>query len=732
MDGVGLPCSYQLKISLTSHCTALWKQSARLHLEASLMSPLLRPRVFKRDRHCSILPTEDLQQVRVALIKHDEEELIALLDGAGIHLGPPRNSFASSNATRSRNGHHERTKTNEDLETKLSDRRSGTFGVVNGKLGARADAENGSERPRRRIDEEENESRTRRDYDRPKWSGRDDRADGEKPDDPTLRSTRDASAREKYNQPWTRKDKVADQEDSRRDSPAWRRGQRERDFERQDAEPEWVDSTETPEPARQHTHEDFLRWKESMTGKPTSDSKLVPVEEHTEKIVEPTVFAQPRIASDAMSGDKFFAKFEENKGSARPTKSRFANIFGPKEPTKTESESPISHLIPVAQPAELEQPVQHAEPGKKVDADFAKLLAMLGKNESSQAQSRTRPPRSPVNIAELASARSPDLPSNNTVPPHSTRTPLTSHTPQLSLDRLIESRSPAHHEQASQAKPGAQELLELLQRSNLQDRQEPRQPAYAQQEQRTVPPPPGLSGFHDHDRPGPPLISTRRETSRSIFDDPAFAGFRNERQQHHQPQQMSSPPEHGGGLESLLAYMQKGYQGYGEQRPQQNPPMPPGLQRPPGLDSRPPAGWSGNPPPPPPQAQRQPSHHMPSYSLGPQPNMFANPTQNVYPQATQQRDQRLPPQRKPTGDMPGFTNYPPPGFGPSPTYASSTPPDPYGAAIRNDYNMAGRDRLDRQVPGPPLPPQQNPFAAMYGGAGNGRSGGGAQLPPGFR
>lgn len=604
----------------------------------------------------------------------------------------------------------------------------------------RGDGENGADRARRRIDEEESETRPRRDFDRAKWGNRDSQVDGERPDDSSSRAARDGTMREKYNQPWTRKEKPTEQEDGRRDNPAWRRSQREREFEKTDAEPEWVDSTETPEPARQHTHEDFLRWKESMTGKPTSENKAPVPEGQTEKIVESTGIVQPRITSDAIvSGDKFFAKFEENKGSARPTKSRFANIFGPKEPSKADSESPVSTLIPVAQPAELEQPVPTAEPDKKVDADFAKLLAMLGKNESSQAQPRARPPRSPVNIAELASARSPDLTTNSVAPTQITRTPITTHTPQLSLDRLIESRSPAHYEQAPQAKPGAQELLELLQRSNLHDRPEPRQPSYVQQEQRHVAPPPGLSGFHDRDRPGPPLISTRRETSRSIFDDPAFAGFRAETHQHPPPPNMPSPPEHDRGLEGLLAFMQQGQQHYGQnvdhQRSAQNPQMPPGLQRPPGLDSRPPGGWSGNPPPPPPQAQRQSSHHIPPYSLGPQQNMFGNQTQNAYNQA-QQRDQRVPPpQRKPTSDLPGYTNYPPPGFGPSPNFMSPTSPDQYGGGMRNDGygppdRMTARDRLERQRP---PPPQQNQFAAMYAAAGNARNNGaGVQLPPGFR
>lgn len=615
------------------------------------------------------------------------------------------------------------------------DRRGTSFGALNGKFGARSDAETDSnERPRRRIDEEDSEARPRKDYDRPKWNNRDSQIDSEKLDDLSIRNARDASSREKYSQPWTRKEKPLEQEDNRRESPAWRRGQREREFERQDAEPEWVDSLETPEPAKQHTHEDFLRWKESMTGRPTGDSRPTPSEEQQEKVVE-IITSQPRIVSDPIaSGDKFFAKFEENKGNARPTKSRFANIFGPKEQAKAEMEGPTSTLIPVAQPAELEQPAPpSAEPEKKVDADFAKLLAMLGKNEGPQAANKSRPPRSPLNLAELASTRSPDLPANNALP-QSTRTPMATHSPQLSLDRLIESRSPAHHERAPQAKSGAQELLELLQRSNLQDRQEQRQPTYLQQEQRVVPPPPGLSGYHDRDRSGPALISTRREASRSIFDDPAFVGYRAEPQQF-KPLPTNTQRDHGG-LENLFAAMNKGYAAHGlhEQRPTPNQQVPPGLQRPPGLDSRPPPGWSGNPPPPPPPPQRQSSQHVPNYNPGPQQNLFNNQNQPTYgPQQQsqqQQREQQRLPQRKLTSDMPGFVNYPPPGFGPSPPYASPASPDQYGA-MRSDYGLpdriAARERLERP------PPQQNPFAAMYGGTNNGRgNGGGVQLPPGFR
>lgn len=647
-------------------------------------------------------------------------------DAGGIHLGPPRNSFASSNATRNRNGAHERTKTNEDSDARFNDRRTGNLGGPNGKFGAKGDAESdGSDRLRRRTDDDEHEARPRKDHDRPKWGTRDSQINGDKIDEPGSRNARDT--KEKFSQPWVRREKTLDHDDSRRESPAWRRGQKDRDNERQDADPEWIDSVETPEPAKQHTHEDFLRWKESMTGKPAGDSKSTTVEDSQEKMVEANTGSHPRIVSDPIaSGDKFFAKFEETKGNARPTKSRFASIFGPKEQPKAEMESPTSSLIPAPVPAELEQPGPPAESEKKVDADFAKLLAMLSKNEGSQAV-KPRPPRSPVNIVELASARSPDITSNNAVPTQSTRTPA-SHTPQMSLDRLIETRSPGHHEQPALAKPGAQELLELLQRSNLQDRQEQRQPNYAPPEQRAVLPPPGLSAYQDRDRSGPALISTRRETPRSIFDDPAFLGYRGEAQQY-RPQQVPARNDPGG-IESLLAAMNKSYMpsNVPEPRAGQNPQVPPGLQRPPGLESRPPPGWSASAP----QVQRQTSQHVLNYNLVPQQNLFSAQNQPGYGQQQHQpqRDAQRLPQRKATGDLQTYGNYPPPGFGPSPAYASLGSPDQYGP-MRNEYafseRLGSRERLERQ------PQLQNPYAPPYGNASGGRgNGGGVQLPPGFR
>lgn len=664
-------------------------------------------------------------------------------DPERIHLGPPRHSFASSNATRTRNGNHERTKTNEEIEQKFSDRRSGTFGGLNGKFGARTDTEaNDEERPRRRAGDEDSDSRLRREFEEPRWSTRDGQTEGEKTDEISPRYSRDAQSKAKFDQPWTRRG----DEDASRESPAWRRNPRDRENERIDTAPEWVDSVEATEPAKAHTHEDFLQWMESMKNKTSGESKPLQEETQQKEATVPMTGIQPtRIVSDpTTSVDKFFAKFEEqksggdNKGGARPTKSRFASIFGAKEEPKPESEAPPTSAISPHPPVELEQPAARTDPDKKAnDAAFAKLLEMLNKNNTPTPQpSQPQSTRSPVNIAEFTSARSPDITSQASTQAQ-TRTPLQSHTPSLSLDQLIESRSPADHAQRGQAKATPQDLLDLLRRTNLEDRQQQHQQSYSHtQEPRMPPPPPGLFGLpvQDQERQGPPLVSTRRENVRSSFEDMMYTGpvYRNEAEY-----QQPAPRQQRGGLGELLAAMNNtSYTANPQQEPRsaqaQGPiNLPPGLQRPVGIDNgpRPPPGW-------PTSTKQQPqvpptsSRPMPGYP--PQPSLYTQSmyTQNQQPQ--QPQPQRMP-QRKPTNDLnipPGFGGSigVPPGFGPSPTYASPTSPDNLNQfGLRGGYGYSNeRERLERQQ----LQQHQQLFPGMYGN-GN-RGSGGVGLPPGFR
>ncbi|KAK5084197.1 hypothetical protein LTR70_005365 [Exophiala xenobiotica] len=660
-------------------------------------------------------------------------------DPERIHLGPPRNSFASSNAARTRNGTHERTTTNEDVDRKLTDRRSGAFEGFNGKFGARTnDEHSGTDRLRRRNDDSDLDARPRRDPDRPRWSNRDD----ERIDESGQRNGREGYSRAKFDQPWSRGNKMVEVEG---DSPAWRRGQRDREFDRNDAEPEWVDSVDSAEPAKAHTHEDFREWMEMMKNKTTGDDKSAQIDPTQKEVaIFESAKPPPRVVSDSSASvDKFFARFEKDKSaegtavSTKPTKSRFASIFGSKDEPKQDAATPLSSLaLPPAPPppAELEQTAPAADTTTKnaQEAAFAKLLDMLKTNQSaSPAPSQLQSTRSPANIAELASTKSPDLRAAPSTHEQSTRTPVSSHTPNISLDRLLESRSPAHHtqnEQPSQPKAGPQDLLDLLRRSDLHERHPlQQQPGPTSQQIHRMPqPPPGLSSLHPHDteRQNPQLINTRRDNPRSIFDDPAFSGYRNEPEfQHRNPQ----PNDHDG-LGGLFAAMNnRNYVSNTQQDPrpttQALPNPPPGLQRPPGLDqgSRPLPGWpSSN------QQQQQQQRPQPQHvaHAGPQQPLYG---QGAYPH--QQQAPRQMPQRKPTGEMPlppGFAGMPP-GFGPSPTYASPTSPDSaMQFAMRGGYGINERERMERER-------QQNAFAAMYGSSNANRGGnGGVQLPPGFR
>ena len=568
-----------------------------------------------------------------------------------MHLGPPRHSFTST--TRGRNG---ASKQNEDQELSptgevAAPRRSGG----------------------RAHDEAENEEaalRQRRD-DRPRWGPRDSQPDGE-----LERSTRDG--RNKFDHPWARKDKSTDLDNDRQANPPWRRGPRDREHDRQEAEPEWADAEVEIEPSKAHTQADFVAWMQKMKGKDGEDIQPEMVQKES---LAPVVNRAHRLPA---ADDKFFAKFEEKKNAegaaAKPNKSRFASLFGAKEepkPMETVHSAPIA--VPVT--AELEQPLRGQETEKKAnDAAFAKLLQMLNKNQAASAAAAAASPNAapaPIkqfninDIAELASTRSPEP---STILSQSTRTPV-AHTPNLSLDRIIESRSPAHRIPSETTGPppaGAQDLLDLLRRSNLNDK--PVQPPrydYSQQDPR-MHPPPGLSRNISHENErlglGGLPINTRRDNPRGMFEDRPHPNLGNEQDYQRQTQS----PDHGG-LGSLFASMnQKSFTENG----QQDPAARRGLARPPGLESapapRPPPGWPTSatqqrPPNPAfPEAsqsinllRQQPIN--PNYNPGLQRSVYE---QNMYTGQPQPAQNRQPSQRNPAGEVPppGFGNYPP-GFG---------------------------------------------------------------------
>ncbi|KAK5103189.1 hypothetical protein LTS08_003994 [Lithohypha guttulata] len=618
---------------------------------------------------------------------------------------PPKEEWMGA-----RNGTHERTKTNDEEDESVNDRRTGASNGTNGRSYTRNHTEyNASDRPRRRFDEDEEESRSRRDPDRPRWGGRDTQSDT----------------------PWSRREKRGDAEDDeRKDSPAWRRGPRDRDNERTDKDPEWVDPIEASGPSKGHTHEEFMQWMAKMKNKKSEDEPATPAAVTATEVSDTPSQPHPRVVSESsVAADKFFAKFEDKKPStdmpifaARPVKSRFASIFGSKDESKPDVSTPdpaATTPSPVVQalqpPVELEQPPPNPDNQKKAKEKvaFDNLLAMLKQNQTQIAQGTSaQPSKSPFSIAELSASMSPSIEAA-TSHKLNNKTPVQSHTPNLSLDRLIESRSPAHptyQNQSVQQKPGAQDLLDLLKRSSFQEQPQPLQQLgyHPYHEQRMPPPPPGL---------GPPLISTRRDVPRPFFEDPTFTAYHNERE--YQPR--NSPPGNNvpGGLGGLFAAINnKNYAPNAQEEQRSHPGPPPGLQRPPGFENptRPPpgSGWPTNLP------QRQSAHQ---YNIDiPPPYEQAR---SIYSQAPQQQPIPQNPQRKPTGGapmMPGYSNVPP-GFQPSSTYAPPTSPESgIQYAIRDGNGISERDRQ---------PQQQNPFLARMGMGGQARDRG-VPLPPGFR
>lgn len=516
---------------------------------------------------------------------------------------------------------------------------------MNGKSGSRDDDMDGFERPRRRgHEEDEADTRPRRDHDRPRWGPRESQSDT----------------------PWAKRDKYVDSDE--RDGPAWRRTGRDkdRDFERADPEPEWVDSVETADSKTQHTQADFKEWMEQMKKKgaaetPSHSAQAVPIDSSAKDLTSPAERPPARVFSDsAASVDRFFAKFEEKQTAAdtnvaaKPTKSRFASIFGSKEEPKPEAQitpptTSVSATLTAlftnpSQPAavELEQPPVAVEKDKKAnDEAFAKLIQMLSKNQAGSAPTPSQVPASktPVNISELAAVRSPESRSVGPAHAQANRTPVT-HTPNLSIDRLIESRSPAQKpksDNSNQHKATSQDLLDLLRRSKLQEEQPPTQYNYpVMQEQRMPHPPPGLGNYpnRDFDRQQP-LISTRREAPRSIYDDPVFGGYRGEPVY----QQRSPPPDAHmqGGPGGLFAGMNdRAYPP--SNRDEHRAPMPGMVNPPPGLQ-RPPPGLDGNarPPQPPPGSGWPPTQQrapMPQYGLDTQQPPYPQ-NRNIYQQSPQ-------------------------------------------------------------------------------------------------
>jgi len=652
-----------------------------------------------------------------------------------IVLGPPRRSFASSNARAVGKAQEEDLgKKNGDWsETRHHERRNTQ---TNGRYG------------QREGEDLEFEGRFER---RPKWALRDKNDQALEDDEDSSRAglRRD---RTKFSQPWFKKD--TDAEENGRDdiAPDWRRSRREPDWDRQarvEAEPEWMDAAEPEEPFQARTQEDFQRWKEKMkAGTATPQEKVESTFAETAKPAT-TKLVSPE-PDDSM--DKFFAKFE-SKAAEQKTgtvkghgKTRFASLFTPATEQNKQVEAPPSMPPTLPMPA-TERPSSAHFADSTADADqagFARILEMLqtrSNNPTPQNQETTKT-RTPLYARASEPRPDPEArPSSATlislltgqIPPQQQQQHSSTQGPSAQ-DHVADSRSPGEHPTHTRQQSSINKdevLLNLLRQASLAPKPQPPNPHQQAGAMYGMPSDPNVRAAARNQMispvPGPdPIMSQRRETGRSMFDESPVAMYQNEQLPREHLQRRATNGAPASLDDPLIALLR----GQGPQRPMPPQSLPPGLQRPPGLEQGP--RQTPNWPPQQPQAQppRQSSlppglsglpRGMPGAPYGqPQPI----PSQQQPPQ--QQRTQQQP-QRKYTGEssaVPGMPNLPS-GMFPPPGFMNAGPPPGFPGSMANP---------PARFPGEPGPQGINrAFLEMYGEAGRGAGlrGGGANagMPP---
>lgn len=672
------------------------------------------------------------------------------IDPDRIVLGPPRRSFASSNAraagkiqegpeepnTRDRSSFHEKSRNGDSADARHHERRNTQ---TNGRQANRQDGE-------------DFESLDRRDPERrPKWAGR-DRNDQALEDEEDYSRAAVRRDRGKLSQPWFKKENAEAVEENGRGTdraPDWRREPRDREWGRPariEAEPEWMDALEPEEPFQVRTQEDFQRWKEKMKAGTATPTDKVEQPASTEAVQENLAQkSAPREPDDSM--DKFFARFE-SKGQEQKAatvkghgKTRFASLFSPATEQNKQVEAPPP--MPTS-----ERPSSAQLPGSSADADqagFARILEMLqtrSNNPTPQSQdnAKSRTPlyargSEPKTEAEgrPSSQSLISLLTGQSIPPQQEPTPPT-------LERFADSGtpiSPPTHARQQSSISKDEVLLNLLRQASLAPKPEPPNPHH-----QSVP---GMYGMPNDPNARAaarnPMVSPvqgqgqmpgqRRETSRSMFDESPVSLYPNEQGPR---EHIARRPTDGTQSETedpLIALLR----GQATQRP--IPPQgPPGLQRPPGLDQipRPGQGWPSQPPQP-----QQPPHRQtalpPGLSAVPrgmvgapfgQPQQI--PTQQNMPQppqpAPQQRAQQPRKYTGESGSAPGLPNLPP-GMYPPPGFMNAGPPPGFPGSMANH---------PARYQGEPGPPGVNRgFVEMYGEAGGRgiglRGGSGNGMPP---
>jgi hypothetical protein len=477
--------------------------------------------------------------------------------------------------------------------------------------------------------------------------------------------------------------------------------------------------------------------KPETTSKTVTDSAVPAEAKKTANVPSPTVLNSSEM-SDAM--DKFFARFNEPKAdqdqktqAKAPTKTRFASLWNtPPEPTVTATTAPSNEKtsqVPTPSQTDADQ------------AGFARILQMLGSRSSNSTPQDQGPqkPKAPLYAKPDQHGvqdrlKSPDFGSMlaDFDQPQRNRTARVQESTES--ERIADSRSSTEgthmRQESGPSKETSDILLNLMRQANLskqtqQDqfpsselRQAPSLIPLVDNLNRTVISRSNITSVNTNREPAMPQ---RRETGSSFFDESQIPSVNYQEEQGSQDFQhngLRRRPTSGPPLppyfEPYLANLRQNEQQppkplAGNQMHGQG--LPPGLHRPPGLDTMPrmPPGWPNQQ-----QAQQQPPQQrqvpppgIPNLPRG-MPAPFGNPNpsmqmhQHLQQQQLQSNQGLQRSQRKYTGDSgPGF----PPGMGPPPGFMNSGPPPGFPGAPQT----YGRYQIGSEQQG-----MGRSYAEMYG------------------
>ena len=588
---------------------------------------------------------------------------------------------------------------------------------------------------------------------------------------------RDGQGRARFEQPWFRSEKSLEATDDLAKTEAkqqeWRRDRgsgrgAERDWERSgkgEQDPEWMDSTPIEEPKQAHTQEDFQRWKEKMkAGNNATEDEQEPSSGQGRE--EPPEFKMTKLNTSEMPAlvdkpnidvgmDQFFDFFKDKSGGTdsksmenkAPRKPRFAALFSPsaQDPTKEMVSVPVVTDQPASRPvmAQLAAAVSS-------DADqegFQRILQMLGGRSSNSTPQSQGPPkaRTPLYSREEQhkSVEQPHSPVTDTFHKqdlHLTAEVLSQHRNSAALDSLLGVRASAQQFETQNHTGQSKDtdfLLRLMQQSNLT----PSQPSKVQSgrnQAQSLTHTPGILQMPDS--LGRPQVQQKpKGAPLSFFDKPKESNVH--RPDQRIPREAVRRPTNGPttGLfdEPFFTDLRQANQqaSVTNSTIQVRTGLPPGIQRPPGLDQTPLTGWSGHQQFQQQQQQHQHQHQQMQTQMNAPPGIPNPPHRSMNPPfppgPPMGHNMGMPPfhhvpqiqrQRKHTGDTgPNL----PPGMGPPPGFMNTTPPGFSG----NPHGMSGPGR---QYDGNSGILPAHLMDVFAGGERTGGRGGGAGMPGSYR